>query len=197
MDNVAKAIKLQQEAQRRRALAPSYDSVRREFDLKLADGLEADARDLLKPDVPLESSSCGELIPPSSMGLQGLESVIRAPDLLNLGASSQRSDLIERAGVLELALETSNEIKAKGPIQKMLAHQLAAAHKRGLELMAESAQAKDPDIACKKARVAAKMMDAFSRAALTLERLQTGASQVVTVQHLQVNGQAVIGNISK
>jgi hypothetical protein len=69
MDNVAKAIKLQQEAQRRRALAPSYDSVRREFDLKLADGLEGDARDLLKPDVPLESSFCGELIPPSSMGL--------------------------------------------------------------------------------------------------------------------------------
>ncbi len=105
-------------------------------------------------------------------------------------------DLIEKAGVLELALETSHLCHAKGPVQKMLIHQLAAAHKRSLELIAESAQSKDPDIACKKAKVAAKMMDAFSRAALTLQRLQTGASQVVTVQHVQINGPAVVGNFT-
>jgi hypothetical protein len=40
-------------------------------------------------------------------------------------------------------------------------------------------------------------MDAFAKAALTLQRLQTGASQVVQVQHVQVNGgQAVIGNLA-
>ncbi len=197
MENVRAALKMQREAQRKRALAPVNDPIRRNFDLQWAEGLETDARALLQPEPPLVLGAGGEIVPPASMGLQGLESVIREPDLLNLGASSQRTELVDKAGVLELALETAHQCDVKGPVQKMIAHQLAAAHKRSLELMAESAQAKDPDIACKKAKVAAKMMDSFCRAALTLERLKTGASQVVTVQHLQVNGPAVIGNITK
>lgn len=196
METVRKALKMQREAQRKRLLAPTNDPVRRDFDRQWADGLEMDAQALLTPDQPLVLGAGGEIVPPASMGLQGLESIIREPDLLNLGASSQRMDLIEKAGVLELALETSHLCHAKGPVQKMLTHQLAAAHKRSLELIAESAQTKDPDIACKKAKVAAKMMDAFSRAALTLQRLQTGASQVVTVQHVQINGPAVVGNFT-
>jgi hypothetical protein len=36
-------------------------------------------------------------------------------------------------------------------------------------------------------------MDAFSRGAATLQRLQNGGNQIVTVQHVQVNGQAIIG----
>lgn len=196
MSHVSQALKMQREAQRKRLLAPTNDPVRRDFDRQWADGLEMDAQALLTPDQPLVLGAGGEIVPPASMGLQGLESIIREPDLLNLVASSQRMDLIEKAGVLELALETSHLCHAKGPVQKMLTHQLAAAHKRSLELIAESAQSKDPDIACKKAKVAAKMMDAFSRAALTLQRLQTGASQVVTVQHVQINGPAVVGNFT-
>ena len=196
MEKVRKALKMQHEAQRKRLLAPVNDPARRNFDCRWADGLEMDAQALLTPDHPLEIGAGDEIVPPASMGLQGLESIIREADLLSLGASSQRMDLIEKAGVLELALETSHLCHAKGPVQKMLTHQLAAAHKRALELVAESAQTKDPDIACKKAKVAAKMMDAFSRAALTLQGLQTGASQVVTVQHVQVNGPAVVGNFS-
>lgn len=197
MGDVRQALKMQREAQRKRALAPVNDQRRRDFDLQWADGLETDALAMLQPEHPLALGSGGEIIPPVSMGLQGLESIIGEPDLLNLGASTQRTELVDKAGVLELALETAHQSDVKGPVQKMIAHQLAAAHKRALELMAESAQAKDPDIACKKAKVAAKMMDSFCRAALTLERLKTGASQVVTVQHLQVNGPAVIGNITK
>jgi hypothetical protein len=197
MGQVSQALKMQREAQRKRLLAPENDPIWREFDLRCATDLERQSIELLKPQEPLKTGAGGEIIPPPSSNLPGLEMVLQEPDLLNLSASNQRADLIEKAGVLELALETSHLVKAKGPIQKMLTHQLAAAHKRALELMAESAQSKDAEVACKKAKVAAKMMDAFSRAALTLERLQTGASQVVTVQHLQVNGQAVIGNVSK
>jgi hypothetical protein len=197
MGDVRTALKMQREAQRKRALAPMNDQRRRNFDLQWADGLETDALAMLQPAHPLALGAGGEIVPPVSMGLQGLESIVGEPDLLNLGASSQRTDLIDKAGVLELALETAHQSDVKGPIQKMITHQLAAAHKRALDLMAESAQTTDSDIACKKAKVAAKMMDSFCRAALTLERLKTGASQVVTVQHLQVNGPAVIGNITK
>ena len=196
MEKVRKSLKVQREAQRKRLLAPANDPIWREFDLRCAHDLERQSIELLKPQEALQTGAGGEIIPPVSMGLQGLETIIREPDLLNLGASSQRMDLVEKAGVLELALETSHLCGAKGPVQKMLTHQLAAAHKRALELMAESAQTKDADIACKKAKVAAKMMDAFSRAALTLQRLQTGASQVVTVQHVQINGPAVVGNFT-
>ena len=197
MGQVSQALKMQREAQRKRLLAPENDPIWREFDLRCATDLERQSAELLKPLEALKTGAGGEIIPPPSSNLPGLEMVLQEPDLLNLSASNQRADLIEKAGVLELALETSHLVKAKGPIQKMLTHQLAAAHKRALELMAESAQSKDAEVACKKVKVAAKMMDAFSRAALTLERLQTGASQVVTVQHLQVNGPAVIGNVIK
>ncbi len=196
MGDVKKAIQYQREAERKRALAPVNDPFRRSFDLQWADGLEEDAKALLKPDTELEIGSGGEIIPPPSVGASGLEVVLRKPDLLNLGASTQRTDLIEKAGVLDLAIETSHQSNAKGPIQKMITHQLASAHKRALELMAEASSIKDPDLASKKDRAAARMMEAFSRGALTLQRLQTGASQVVTVQHLQVNGPAVIGNVS-
>lgn len=196
MSEVRQALKLQSASQRKKLLASKNDPAKRKFDLEWADGMAHDANELLKPKHPLVTGAGGEIVPPASMGLQGRESIIKEPDLLNLGASNQRADLIEKAGVLELALETSHLSDTKGPIQKMITHQMAAAHKRSMELMAESAQARDPDIACKKAKVAAKMMDAFSRAALTLQRLQTGASQVVTVQHVQVNGPAVIGNVN-
>jgi hypothetical protein len=193
MDGVRKAINMQRDAQRLRALAPEYDPVRCDFDLGLANEMEREAKALLIPEHPLQAGLGGEIIPPMKDGLPGLESALQMPDLLNLEASVQRSSLIERAGVLELGIETAKDTRAQGSVQKMISHQMAAAHKRAMNLLAESQETKDVDVACKKARTAAKMMDAFSRAALTLQRLQTGASQVVQVQHVQVNGPAVIG----
>ena len=193
MGNVSQALKMQRDAQRRRVLAPDYDPVRRDFDLGLADEMDREAQALLTPQEPLQTGLGGEIIPQAEQGLLGLESVLKEPDLLNLEASVQRSSLIERAGVLELGIETAKDTRAEGSVQKMISHQMAAAHKRAMNLLAESQETKDVDVACKKARTAAKMMDAFSRAALTLQRLQTGASQVVQVQHVQVNGPAVIG----
>jgi hypothetical protein len=193
MSDVKKAIHMQGEAQRRRVLAPEYDPIRRDFELGLADEMERDAQELLMPRESLQTGLGGEIIPRAQDRLPGLELTLQKPDLLNLEASVQRSSLIERAGVLELGIETAKDARAQGSVQKMISHQMAAAHKRAMNLLAESQDAKDVDIACKKARTAAKMMDAFSRAALTLQRLQTGASQVVQVQHVQVNGPAVIG----
>ena len=193
MENVRAALKMQRDAQRRRVLAPDYDPVRRDFDLMLPDELDREAQALLTPPEPLQTGLGGEIIPPVDDGLPGVELTLQKPDLLNLEASVQRSSLIERAGVLELGIETAKDTRAEGSVQKMISHQMAAAHKRAMNLLAESQEAKDVDVACKKARTAAKMMDAFSRAALTLQRLQTGASQVVQVQHVQVNGPAVIG----
>jgi hypothetical protein len=76
----------------------------------------------------------------------------------------------------------------------MVTHQLAAGHKRAMDLLEESASAKDPDIAIKKARASARLMDAFSRSALTLQRLQSGGGQTIQVQYMQVN--TMVGDAS-
>jgi len=46
-----------------------------------------------------------------------------------------------------------------------------------------------------KARAAARMVDAFSRCALTLQRLHSGGGQTIQVQYMQVN--ALVGGVSK
>jgi hypothetical protein len=195
MSKVHQALKLQRDAQRRRALAPDYDPIRQDFELGLANEMEREAQALLVPLEPLKTGIGGEIIPPLEAGLPGLESVLKEPDLLNLGASVQRADLLERNGILELGIEVAQDAQAKGAIQKMVSHQLAAGHKRAMELLEESGLAKDPDIAIKKARASARLMDAFSRSALTLQRLQSGVGQTIQVQYMQVN--ALVGGASE
>jgi hypothetical protein len=187
MEEASKSLKMQRDAQRRRALAPDYDPVRRDFELRLADEMEREAQALLIPEQPLLAGLGGEIIPPIEHGLAGLETVLKGPDLLNLGASEQRAQLLERNGVLELGIEAAHDAQAQGSVQKMVSHQLAAGHKRAMELLEESASAKDPDIAIKKARASARLMDTFSRSALTLQRLQSGGGQTIQVHYMQVN----------
>ena len=94
----------------------------------------------------------------------------------------------------DVAQAIAHQAHAQKTIEKMAAHQMAAAHKRAMELMEESASARDPDIAIKKARASARLMDAFSRAALTLDRIQRGGGQTIQVQYMQVN--AMVGEAS-
>jgi hypothetical protein len=194
MGNVRAALKMQRDAQRRRALAPDYDPVRRNFDTGLADEMERDAQALLIPEQPLQAGLGGEIIPPAERGLSGLESVLKEPDLLNLGASEQRAQLLEQTGVLELGIETAQDARADGSVQKMITHQMAALHSRAMTMLAESETAKIPEISIMKARAAARMVDAFSRCALTLQRLQTGGGQTIQVQYMQVNAMVGAGS---
>jgi len=59
--------------------------------------------------------------------------------------------------------------------------------------LGEADKQKDPMIKAKLMNTSTRLMEAFSRGALTLQKLQAGANQIVTVQHVSVNGQAVIG----
>ena len=99
------------------------------------------------------------------------------------------------------------QVQAKNSIEKMLAHQLANAHKLAMSFAGqarEQAQEVSDDIfgdrslhvdhASKMARSSARMMDAFQKGVLALHKLRTGGTQVVTVQHVNVSdgGQAVV-----
>ena len=195
MNQSTKALQLQRDAQRRRALAPEYDPIRRDFELGLADQMERDAQALLMPQEPLQTGLGGEIIPPAAHALPGLESVLKEPDLLNLGASEHRAQLLEQNKVLELGIETAQDAQAEGSIQKMISHQMAALHSRAMTMLAESESSKIPEISIMKARAASRMVDAFSRCALTLQRLQTGGGQTIQVQYMQVN--AMVGDASE
>lgn|GEM_PF-6783886 len=91
---------------------------------------EEDAKALLKPDTEIQIGSV-------------LDVVLRKQDLLNPGASTQRTDLFEKAVVLDLALATSHQSNVKGLILKMIAHQIPAFHERVLELIAEAPKIED------------------------------------------------------
>ena len=189
------AIKLKEQSLKKRVHASTTDPIRRECDLGEASLLDKQSIALITPPKPLKRGAGGEIIPPVDLGLSGLELSIKEPDLLDAEVSIKRTDLADKAGVFEMAIEAAESSKAKNSVQRMQAHQLALAHKYAMELMADASKQRDPIIKVKLMNCSARLMEAYSKGALALQRLQTGASQVVQVQHVQVNGQAVIGNV--
>jgi len=194
---VAQAIKLRQNAKQKMLLANSKDPVRAQFDACVAEGMVAESTALLCPAEPLQKGTGGEIVPPYTLGLSGLEFALKEPDLLDAEVTIKRTDLADKAGVFEMAIEASESVKAKNSIQRMQAHQLALAHKYAMELMADASKQKNPIFKVKLMNCSARLMEAYSKGAIALQRLQSGASQVVQVQHVQVNGQAVIGNVGR
>ena len=194
---VAQAIKLRQSAKQKALLATSKDPVRAHFDVGVAEAMVIESDALLSPVEPLQTGSGGEIVPPYSLGLSGLELALKEPDLLDAEVTIKRTELADKAGVFEMAIEASESVKAKNSIQRMQAHQLALAHKYAMELMADASKQKNPIYKVKLMNCSARLMEAYSKGALALQRLQSGASQVVQVQHVQVNGQAVIGNVGR
>ena len=65
-----------------------------------------------------------------------LMDTLRNPTLIATSAALQRNRKAERAGCLELALDTAATIKARNNLERMLAHQIAAAHNAAMTLMA-------------------------------------------------------------
>jgi hypothetical protein len=189
------AIKLKEQSLKKRANASTTDPIRRECDLGEASLLDEQSIVLITPPKPLKRGAGGEIIPPEDFGLSGLELSLKEPDLLDAEVSIKRTNLADQAGVFEMAIEAAESSKAKNSVQRMQAHQLALAHKYAMELMADASKQRDPIIKVKLINCSARLMEAYSKGALALQRLQTGASQVVQVQHVQVNGQAVIGNV--
>jgi hypothetical protein len=194
---VAQAIKLRQSAKQKALLATSKDPVRAHFDVGVAEGMVIESDALLSPAEPLQTGTGGEIVPPYSLGLSGLELALKEPDLLDAEVTIKRTDLADKAGVFEMAIEASESVKAKNSIQRMQAHQLALAHKYAMELMADASKQKNPIYKVKLMNCSARLMETYSKGAIALQRLQSGASQVVQVQHVQVNGQAVIGNVGR
>lgn len=133
--------------------------------------------------------------------------MVRAyPDLVVIEASRQRMELADNAGSLSMALDASATITAANNLEKMLAHQAAAAHIAAMEFLAEASDVRraykrtnysHPTLSIEATRLlnaSARMMDTYQHALLTLQRLRNGGKQTVVVQHVTVadGGQAVV-----
>lgn len=189
------ALKLGEKSLRKRVNACTTDPIRRDCDLAEAADLEVQSKVMLSLPEPPAMSSGGEVIPTIAQALPGLELVLREPNLLDAEVTIQRTQLADRAGVFELAIEASESVRAKNSIQRMQAHQLALAHKYAMELITDASKQRDPIIKVKLINCSARLMDVYTKGALALQRLQQGVNQIVQVQHVQIHGQAVIGNV--
>ncbi len=133
------------------------------------------------------------------------------PDYVAAGASRDRIELAHEANALEMALDIADTVGATNSVERMLAHQLGAAHHGTMKLLAQMnhltgnidrmQHGRDwADIdrkniqATRLANAVARMMAACGQSALALQKLKAGPHQVMTVQHVTVEegGQAVV-----
>jgi hypothetical protein len=107
-------------------------------------------------------------------------------------------------GLSEMAVNASlafiENAKPKDEVESALLIQMACTHTAAMSVLATFAGGRShhADVPLK-ASVAARLMRAYATQIETLRRLRNGGSQVVRVEHVQVNegGQALIGNVRK
>jgi hypothetical protein len=129
-------------------------------------------------------------------------------------ASIKRTDLLLQTSldVVALAVDAADSIEAENSLEKMLSHQMALAHHMAMKIgnmamtelsrveQAESQNRRPSDSTVELQRLCnstARMMGAYQDGLMTLQRLRSGGSQTMTVQHVHVGegGQALIGNV--
>ena len=207
---------LDQVAAGKRAAAEGYNSPTGAAQLAAeAAGIEALAAALRDPTArglpTLRQGQGGETAPPDDPDRpwklrEMMQAVAASPTVLAADASLARLGMARDAGVLPLAVEAAQDAGAATAIERMLSHQLAAAHQAAMGLFAaadgelykhRAAAHLNPVAlaeATRSATAGARVLAAFAQGALALDRLRNGSRQLVTVQHVTVadGGQAVV-----
>ena len=129
-----------------------------------------------------------------------LYDTLTVPDFAAVEASFDRTRLLTEHGadVAAMALDAVNTIQAENSLEKMLAHQLAAAHKAVMEMIgAVVPQSRDAAIQNRRLNAAVRGMTVYQNGLLALQRLRQGGQQRIIVQYVNVGngGQAVVGNV--
>lgn len=121
-------------------------------------------------------------------GTQFLLDTTGNPDQIAAAASRDRLNLT--GDNLALALDASESIRGANSLEKMLAHQMAAAHRMAMELMNQVAANDVADDVVKLVNASTRLMSTFQNGLQTLAKVRTGGKQEVTVQHIHVAGDA-------
>lgn len=137
------------------------------------------------------------------------ETLVDGANAIAADASARRTDLLLQPSfnAVALGLDAAQAIDAGNSMEKMLAHQMAVAHEASMRLMdralsyeanRRTMNGNDSVEACRLVNASARLMSVFQDGLLTLQRLRSGGSQTVTVQHVNVvqpGAQAVIGTV--
>jgi hypothetical protein len=142
----------------------------------------------------------GEALPPQTERF--LYDTLSVPDLAAVEASFDRTRLLSEQGadVAAMGVDAANAIQAGNSLEKMLAHQLAAAHKATMEMIGSvDPNSHDASAHTKRLNAFARCMTAYQHGLLTLQKLRQNGNQRITVQYVNVdNGsRAVIGDVVK
>ena len=191
----------------RAKVAASPDDLLNPCDLETAKRWEGRAfADLLDPI----QSIGGELVPAEPDHRHGgsMRNTVADPSYITADASKSRLDLAFDAGVLETGLDAAETIEARNSLEKMMAHQMAAMHSSTMKLAAQLNRCIErmdrehhPDLreranvqGTRLAGAIARMSGSYQSGMTTMQRLRSGGTQRVIVQHVTVSegGQAVV-----
>jgi hypothetical protein len=161
----------------------------------------------------------GELVPLDSRELMSaFRDTLTNPNHLAKDASQDRLELLQEAGgpaAVELGLDAAGTARARNSIEKMLAHQIAAAHIVVMEMLgqmrSEMKALPTPDQRsmlsgeydtvnkgiARSGNTVARLGIMVQQGTLALQRLQQGARQTMRIEHVQLtqvapSGQAVV-----
>lgn len=212
--NAGEAVVLREQARRKRIMADETgggDPTGARWLRLEADDADKYAAAALTPARPLDVGAGGEIVPDLNRPDVGLGTYCVAktsPDMLNADASLDRLQLLGDLNAMALGADMAESVAAAGSLEKALAHQMAACHAMAMRFLAKSnAQLSQVSTWNDKARqqmasieaarlagTASRLLEAHTRAALTLQRLRSGGKQTVVVQHVNVGdgGQAVV-----
>lgn len=162
-----------------------------------ADEYEGKAEALLRVDA-IPPMALGEAVPAKR---SRLVDTLKRPDTAALDASAHRLELLGRMGLncIAMAQDAAASIEAGNSLEKMLAHQLAAAHKVALEITAKGMLQQDSIEKARMLNLACRMMETYQKGLLTFQRLRSNGEQRITVQYINVGegGQAVVGDVHR
>lgn len=136
----------------------------------------------------------GEVVPEKD---SWLKDTLADPNLAAIDASRMRGQLLEANEVTALAIDVSQTTEASNSVEKLLAHELALAHKIAFDQANRASLERDPKMEIKRLQLAARMMTTAQEAAVTLQKIKGGGTHNLVVQHVHVEagGQAVVGNV--
>ena len=188
------ALALEREAQREFLEAEEYrlagdDIDAAEFHYTMAESLARKASELLTVSGDMTLGVGGEVVREKFV-----RDTLAEPTAVNTTASAYRLDRLEDAGVLAPGLDAAQSIDAPNSLEKMLAHQMALCHEQAFKLATQADLEQNTVEKVRLINASARMQKAFQDAFLCLNRIRTGGTQRVIVQHVQVNdgGQAVV-----
>ena len=83
-------------------------------------------------------------MPPGDYDGGRLRDTVKDPTLITATALLDRLRLSDGAGCLDIAIDTAETIKPQNSIEKLLAHQMAAAHVHAMRQLAKVEDCRDP-----------------------------------------------------